>query len=87
MSKRKDENQTAFNTLQEIIRRDAKRDDLPEEPIPKEQKLVYRVEAGRKGGLKGGKVRAENLTAKRRKEIAQDAAKKRWNKSSPPKKS
>jgi len=36
---------------------------------------------GRLGGLKGGKARAEKLSAKRRKEIAQKAATKRWNKS------
>jgi len=32
----------------------------------------------RTGGLKGGKVRAKNLTPERRKEIAAAAAKKRW---------
>jgi hypothetical protein len=38
------------------------------------------VELGRLGGLKGGKARAKSLTAKRRKEIAQNAAAKRWGK-------
>jgi len=38
------------------------------------------VSLGRRGGLKGGKARAAALTAKQRKEIAQKAAKKRWNK-------
>jgi hypothetical protein len=37
------------------------------------------VALGRLGGLKGGKARAEKLTAKRRKEIAQKAAKIRWS--------
>lgn len=37
------------------------------------------TEANRKGGLKGGKARAKVLTPKRRKEIAQKAAKKRWS--------
>ena len=41
-----------------------------EEDIPKEH--------ARKGGLKGGAIRAKRLTPKRRKEIAQEAAKKRW---------
>ena len=36
------------------------------------------VELGRLGGLKGGKARAKKLTAKKRKEIAKKAAKKRW---------
>lgn len=35
---------------------------------------------GRLGGLKGGKARAESLTPERRKEIATEAAKKRWRK-------
>jgi len=35
------------------------------------------VELGRRGGLKGGKARAEKLSAKKRKEIAQRAARAR----------
>lgn len=38
------------------------------------------VALGRLGGLKGGKARAKALTAKKRKEIATKAAKKRWSK-------
>jgi len=38
------------------------------------------VSLGRKGGLKGGKARAESLTAKKRSEIAKKAAKARWAK-------
>ena len=39
------------------------------------------VDSGkRKGGLKGGKVRAEALSAERRSEIAKKAAEKRWTK-------
>jgi hypothetical protein len=33
---------------------------------------------GRVGGLKGGKARAEKLSAKKRSEIARKAAKARW---------
>ncbi len=47
---------------------DAKRDPVSE----------YLASIGRKGGLKGGKARAKKLSAKRRKEIAQKAAKTRW---------
>jgi len=36
------------------------------------------VALGRKGGLKGGKARAEKLTAKERSAIAKKAAKARW---------
>jgi hypothetical protein len=38
------------------------------------------VMLGRLGGLKGGKARADSLTAERRSEIAKKAAAKRWNK-------
>jgi hypothetical protein len=38
------------------------------------------VALGRLGGLKGGKVRAAKLSAKKRKEIAKKAAKARWSK-------
>jgi len=37
------------------------------------------VMLGRLGGLKGGKARAAKLSAKRRREIAQKAAKARWH--------
>ena len=36
------------------------------------------VALGRLGGLKGGKARAESLTAKKRSEIAKKAASARW---------
>jgi len=36
------------------------------------------VALGRLGGLKGGKARAEKLSAKKRKEIARKAARIRW---------
>jgi hypothetical protein len=38
------------------------------------------VALGRLGASKGGKARAANLSKKRRKEIAQKAAKSRWGK-------
>jgi len=38
------------------------------------------VRAGRKGGTKGGKARAEKLSAARRSEIAKKAASTRWGK-------
>jgi len=37
-------------------------------------------EMGRKGGLKGGRARAEKLSSERRKEIAKKAAAARWSK-------
>ncbi len=38
------------------------------------------VALGRLGGLKGGKARAESLSATKRKAIAKKAAESRWNK-------
>jgi hypothetical protein len=38
----------------------------------------YLATIGRKGGIKGGKARAEILSSERRKEIAQKAAQARW---------
>jgi hypothetical protein len=40
-------------------------------------------EMGSRGGLKGGKARAENLSAKRRQAIAKKAAAARWKKKAP----
>jgi hypothetical protein len=41
-------------------------------------KNVHAVKAGRLGGLKGGKARAEALTPKQRSAAAKRAAKARW---------
>jgi hypothetical protein len=49
--------------------------DPPDDP----NKDPAAVALGRKGGLTGGKARAESLTPSERKRIAQDAAKKRWS--------
>ena len=45
-------------------------------PVP----LSPASEFARSGGLKGGQARAAALTPKRRREIALNAAKKRWGK-------
>jgi hypothetical protein len=39
----------------------------------------YLSEIGRRGGIKGGKARADVLSAKKRKEIAKQAAAARWS--------
>jgi hypothetical protein len=49
-------------------------DETPQEPESQQ------IEAGRRGGAKGGRARADNLSAARRSEIARDAAKARWQK-------
>lgn len=51
-----------------------------EDENPDAGKDPVAVSLGRKGGLKGGKARAEKLTAKQRSEIAKKAAKTRWKK-------
>lgn len=53
----------------------------PTEEEPKPERSIiskYLAEIGRKGGLKGGKARAEKLTPEQRKEIATKAANARW---------
>jgi len=46
---------------------------------PKDDLKSAAAMLGRKGGLKGGKARAKSLSAKRRSEIAKEAAKARWH--------
>lgn len=48
--------------------------------MKKPTKLAAAVELGRRGGLKGGKARMEKLSAKKRKQIARNAANARWAK-------
>jgi hypothetical protein len=48
---------------------------------PKSGKNPAAVALGRLGGLKGGKARANKLSASRRRSIAKQAAKARWTKS------
>jgi hypothetical protein len=47
---------------------------------PAEGKNVHAQALSALGASKGGKARAEKLSAKRRKAIAREAARKRWNK-------
>lgn len=49
----------------------------PEQPV----KDPAAVELGRRGGLKGGRARADKLSPEQRREIARKAAAARWNKS------
>ena len=51
-------------------------DETPQEPESQQQL------AGRAGGLKGGKARAQRLSATQRGEIARKAAKARWERGS-----
>ena len=56
---------------------DAATDETPK-PVPSPAQ-----ESGRRGGLKGGKARADALTAGQRAEIASNAAKARWKANEP----
>jgi hypothetical protein len=50
-------------------------------PIPEETDELKRIrhsEASRRGGLKGGRIRAQRLSPERRAEIARQAARARW---------
>jgi hypothetical protein len=49
------------------------------EPDQTESVTEYLAAIGRKGGLKGGKARAQALPASKRKAIARKAAKARWS--------
>jgi hypothetical protein len=61
------------NQLAKLIVGIATGDETETAPLPKD-------EAAAALGRKGGKKRAESMTAERRKEIAQKAAAKRWAK-------
>ena len=49
-----------------------------EDEAPDDGKNPAAVELGRKGGLKGGKARAESMTPEQRSEAAKRAAAARW---------
>jgi hypothetical protein len=53
-------------------------------PKTDEGKDPAAVALGRRGGLKGGKARAENLSSTRRSQIARKAAKTRWKSAKKP---
>jgi len=54
-------------------------DATDEKPEPVEpEKDPAAVALGRRGGLKGGKARAEKMTGEQRREAAQRAARARW---------
>ena len=67
----RDVNELAFDVVRSLTS-----DELPQEE--ERQKNPAAVELGRLGGLKGGKARAEKLSARKRSEIAKKAAISRW---------
>jgi hypothetical protein len=80
--KRKQKRDSDFAVNAFRIVQEATKEPEPEQPQPKttDGKNPNAVALGRLGGLKGGKARASKLSHEQRKEIAQKAAKARWNK-------
>jgi hypothetical protein len=76
---RKKKRPADLNRLAASIVADATTED-DEQGDPYEGKDPAAVELGRKGGLKGGKARAEKLTPEERSAIAKKAAATRWAK-------
>jgi len=56
--------------------------DRLEKGLSDDVRHLIAVALGRQGGLKGGKARAQKLSAKKRKAIAKHAAAMRWGKRS-----
>ena len=69
--KKQDINEKAFAIVQRLT------GQAPEEK-PERAKNPAAVALGRLGGLKGGKARAQKLSAEQRRKLATDAAKARW---------
>lgn len=55
-------------------------DGKPLPDPPEDKRNPHAVALGSIGGTKGGKARAKSLSKARRRQIAQKAAKSRWNK-------
>lgn len=71
--KKQDLNERAFSIVQQLT------GEAPR-PEPDKEKNPAAVTLGRLGGLKGGKARAEGMTAKQRQAAAKKAAAARWSK-------
>ena len=78
--KKKKKHPRDLNKLASSIVKASTEGEPTEEPTPDKSKNPHAVALGRLGGLKGGKARAEKLSAKKRKQIARDAARARWSK-------
>lgn len=77
MPERSRKKSSDLNQVAKSIIDEATTDDLQAKAIA-EGKNPAAVMLGRLGGLKGGKARATKLSAEERKQIAQKAAKARW---------
>jgi hypothetical protein len=73
-SRTRDENQTAFDSVQRVIA-------LTEGAAERSEKNPAAVALGRRGGLVGGRARAAKLSAAELRAIGLKGAKARWKKS------
>lgn len=80
MVRKKSEHDFSINAFRIVKQATQDSESIEVESIQIEGKNPNAVALGRLGGLKGGKARAEKLTPEQRKEIAQKAAKARWQK-------
>lgn len=76
----KDSNLLAKSVVEDLI--GEKWDGTPLERPPERVKNPHAVAMAMLGAAKGGRARAESLTAKQRSKIAKQAAKARWKKRS-----
>jgi len=72
---------TDLNSLAASIVADSTDEDKDDQPAD-DGKDPAAVALGRKGGLKGGRARADKLTSQQRSEIARKAAEARWDRRS-----
>jgi hypothetical protein len=77
--KPRDINQVAARIVSASTQEDVEKPRPPKETHAKKDPAA--VKLGRKGGKKGGRARAEKLTAEQRTQIARIAAQARWKKS------
>jgi hypothetical protein len=75
-SKRQKDHQELARKVLDSVVPDAEGEPKVEDQEPEKNSAA--VALGRLGGLKGGKARAEKLTAEQRVEIAKKAAQARW---------
>lgn len=78
----RDANQAARRAIDLLTESEPAPTEEEERPAkPEREKDPAAVSLGRRGGLKGGKARAEKMTAEERSEVARKAAGARWGRS------
>lgn len=80
MQNRSKKDKSSTNGSAKSTRNPAHPDETPKQKAAPKGKNPAAVALGRLGGLKGGKARAEKLSAQERQDIARKAAEVRWRK-------